>query len=1208
MTVYWLRSWTQSFRTRRAAHRSARPFRPAIFRLEDRLAPATFTVNSSGDADLGPNPHHDTTGQVHDASGNPTGVTTLRSALAQDQADGGGDTVKFAVTSVTTTGVSTSSGATLQGGIDGQGHPTVTINGGVAIGGGSTVSGLFFTAGQFYGLSIGSGSVTNCVLSGNAGFGLETGGNSTVSNCFIGTNSAGTAALPNGSGSSGGGAIVGGASTVTDCVISGNQGFVGLDLSGNGTLVTGCKIGTDITGLVNLGNAGGGVWIFGGNNNTVGGTGAANRNIISGNSQGGVVFPQCGTSATSNLIVGNYIGVDATGGKALPNGSGGIVGAGTSNNTIGGTTAGLANVISGNSGPGIELEGDTTFPTNGNIIRGNFIGTDDGGDKAVPNTSTGIVLQSCGTTTIGGTQSGAGNTISGNGDGGISIETFANTGPSSNNVIQGNFIGTKADGTEPIPNQGEGVFITDSTDHTTIGGGTAEEANVISGNTGEGIFEFGGSDTMIQGNYIGTNAALAGTLGNGATGIFIESSSNDVIGAPVGSNVAALGNHIAFNGQIDPMLGDGVAIASGSQDTIRLNSIFKNQRLGIDLNNDYFDEYNPTDFGKNANDSQWHPTIIGVNGNTITWMLNAPAGGTYTIDVYSDPSNGYFDYAEGETPVDTIVLGAALSTSVDDGVTVGHWQFTTNVGSSKITATATDASGDTSEFSLADEDGDGLCDTWEANKGIDINGDGTLDVTLPNANIHAKDLYVAYDSMTGYAPVAGALSDVQNVFATHGITLHLDAGQQNLTPAAFGGANPWVAFDAIKVKNFVDDGSDPSTLAYEAKLLSYRYCIFGVSYSGSGSSGLSEILGNDFMVTLQGIWGGRDVAQQTAVNKTMVRADQSGTFLHELGHTLGLSHVGPVNWWNGQPNSSVMEHDPAYDSVMNYRYQGPGIGFFNFPGVPGLIPPSGFISDPQILDYSEAGPNEWANLWFAFQENAQSLPGADTSTEPPDETPDGIVPFATGYAVGADVGGGPAVKVYNANGALKFSFFAYDPGFTGGVRVATADFNGDGVPDVVTATGPGGGPHVEVFDGASGKLLASFFAYGPGFAGGVSVAAADVNGDGVPDIITGAGPGGGPHVEVIDGTKLGQTQGNGQIADSALLASFFAYDPGFTNGVRVAAGDVNGDGHADIITGAGPGGGPHVQVFDGAKPRTCWRASSPTTAASPGASTWGPAI
>jgi hypothetical protein len=110
-------------------------------------------------------------------------------------------------------------------------------------------------------------------------------------------------------------------------------------------------------------------------------------------------------------------------------------------------------------------------------------------------------------------------------------------------------------------------------------------------------------------------------------------------------------------------------------------------------------------------------------------------------------------------------------------------------------------------------------------------------------------------------------------------------------------------------------------------------------------------------------------------------------------------------------------------------------------------------------------------------------------------------------------------------------------------------------------------------------VLADFFAFTPSFSGGVTVAVGDFTGSGQLDIITGAGPGGGPQVEVIDGSKLGQVQATGQIATSALLASFFAYDASFNGGVRVDAVDVNGDRKADVVTGAGPGAGPHVKVF-----------------------------
>jgi hypothetical protein len=184
-------------------------------------------------------------------------------------------------------------------------------------------------------------------------------------------------------------------------------------------------------------------------------------------------------------------------------------------------------------------------------------------------------------------------------------------------------------------------------------------------------------------------------------------------------------------------------------------------------------------------------------------------------------------------------------------------------------------------------------------------------------------------------------------------------------------------------------------------------------------------------------------------------------------------------------------------------------------------------------------------------------------------------PGASALVAAADAGGAPLVRDFDpVTGAQRFAFYAYDPNFHGGVRVALGDVTGDGIADIITAPGPGGGPHVRVFDGRIGTPLTGplggFFAYDADFTGGLFVAAGDVNGDGRVDIITGPDAGGGPNVRVFSGL------------DGSVLANFMAYSPTFSGGVRVAAGDVDGDGHADIVTGAGPGGGPEVRVFSGA--------------------------
>jgi len=182
-------------------------------------------------------------------------------------------------------------------------------------------------------------------------------------------------------------------------------------------------------------------------------------------------------------------------------------------------------------------------------------------------------------------------------------------------------------------------------------------------------------------------------------------------------------------------------------------------------------------------------------------------------------------------------------------------------------------------------------------------------------------------------------------------------------------------------------------------------------------------------------------------------------------------------------------------------------------------------------------------------------------------------------------GGGPQVSIFDgATGQLLRSFFALTPSFSGGLFVASGDVNKDGFADIAVGADAGGGPQVSLFSGKDGALLANFYAFAPSFTGGARVGVGDVNGDGTLDIIVGAGAGGGPQVVVADGTKLNQVQANGTIAASALLGSFFALPSTFTGGVYVSTGDVNRDGFADVYTGAGAGGGPQVTVFDGSKP------------------------
>jgi hypothetical protein len=164
--------------------------------------------------------------------------------------------------------------------------------------------------------------------------------------------------------------------------------------------------------------------------------------------------------------------------------------------------------------------------------------------------------------------------------------------------------------------------------------------------------------------------------------------------------------------------------------------------------------------------------------------------------------------------------------------------------------------------------------------------------------------------------------------------------------------------------------------------------------------------------------------------------------------------------------------------------------------------------------------------------------------------------------------GKPLVQIYNAvTGALERNFFAYDPNFMGGVNVASADVTGDGKADILTAPASNGVPLVNVYDGPSGRLIRTFFAYDQSFHGGVSVASADVDGDSKADIITGTGFGGVPLVNVFSG------------ANNHLLKNFYAFDPAFRGGLVLAAGDMEGNGHADIVVGTGFGAAGNIRVF-----------------------------
>ncbi|MFA5128342.1 MAG: putative glycoside hydrolase [Patescibacteria group bacterium] len=160
------------------------------------------------------------------------------------------------------------------------------------------------------------------------------------------------------------------------------------------------------------------------------------------------------------------------------------------------------------------------------------------------------------------------------------------------------------------------------------------------------------------------------------------------------------------------------------------------------------------------------------------------------------------------------------------------------------------------------------------------------------------------------------------------------------------------------------------------------------------------------------------------------------------------------------------------------------------------------------------------------------------------------------------------VEIFDSSGKKLYSFFPYDQNYDKGINFAVGDLTHDGKMEIVTGTLRGGGPHVRIFNWQGRLIHPGFFAYGKNFRGGVSVAVGDTDGNGWPEIITGAGFGGGPHVRIFSG------------GGKLMHPGFFAYDPAFRGGVNVAMADLNDDGRAEIITGPGIGGSPEVKIFD----------------------------
>ena len=409
-------------------------------------------------------------------------------------------------------------------------------------------------------------------------------------------------------------------------------------------------------------------------------------------------------SLGGNTITGNFIGTNAVGTAAATNNGIGIE-INSAGNTIGGTTPADRNLISGNGGPGIQSN------RSNNLVRGNFIGTNAAGTAAIGNAGYGVQVTNGAIGNIVGTGPvGSRNIISGNG-GGVSIDAAATT----DNLVAGNYIGTDVTGSLAIGNQESGVSISGGAHNNGVGG--VGYGNVISGNSGgfaipAGVIirDVGTTGNVVRGNYVGVAADGTTALGNvgcglqGCPGVRIFDGAS---GNTIGGTLAGEGNIIA-NSTGDGMLVVDLFGSDGNTtgNIIRGNSIYDNGRLGINLiangENPALGLVTPNDAGdadNGPNTLQNFPVITSavVTGSTrvINGTLNSTPAQAFSIDLYSNASCDSSGNGEGKVYLGSVVTGAT------DGS--GNVGFTFNpatlTAGEFITATATDAGGNTSEFS-----------------------------------------------------------------------------------------------------------------------------------------------------------------------------------------------------------------------------------------------------------------------------------------------------------------------------------------------------------------------------------------------------------------------------------------------------------------------------------------------------------------------------
>ncbi len=697
----------------------------------------------------------------------------------------------------------------------------------------NSISGVRLASGAHHN-AIGTPGFGN-VISGNAQTNvfLDDGDDNTIQANYIGTNAAGTGDV-NGTGvntaqsgivmqNGSTGNLIGGTTDAERNIISGNNwyGVEILTATTRNNTVSGNYIGTDVTGLIALGNSGGGASFWGaGTGNVLGGGAAGAGNVISGNAGHGVY---AGNNANTATIQGNIIGLGADGSTTVGNTNAGIyLDSGAKYTLIGSNADGTndpaeRNVISGNAN-GIVISGTGTY---GNEVYGNYVGTDATGLLTRGNTNDGERVESgAANNYLGGAAAAHRNIIAGNGGDGIQIDGEDSDG----NSIQKNWIGLAADGVTALGNGGIGIFINGGADNTIVGG--ALLGNVIVGPTLYGIIVEGSSSgTVIEGNYIGTDESQTVHAGIRYHGILIRSGANN---NTIGGTSAWQGNVVA-NYDLANQGYDGVRIYpdGGAGNTVMGNSIYQaiaysGSGLGIDIASNAVTPNDTLDADTGANDGQNFPVLstatVNAPGTTVTvsGSINTLASVTgVVLHFYATPSTGNYNSRQGQrylgsTTVNTDASGNATFTNV----ALTGYSGSVAAGD-LITATATYANS-TSEFSqgivatasAGNSAPSALQATETQGGGLRLNADGGNDAYL----ISNTGLPSALSAMTVEVRFAANDTPTETVFISYntagGDEMSLNiSGPTNGLELDFGTGSVIVS-NAINYRTALLDGAE----------------------------------------------------------------------------------------------------------------------------------------------------------------------------------------------------------------------------------------------------------------------------------------------------------------------------------------------------------------------------------------------------------------